>query len=587
MYFVYCDDKKIYDIRDDSLLLVNPILELEDNASGSFSFDISDSNIFFNKINPMLSKIEVFQDKEKIFEGRPIEFRENFNRTMTYRCEGALAYLCDSVQPQAEFHDTSVSDFLGALLKAHNDKMPKEKQIKLGKVTVEENLYRFTNMELTLEAIKEKLVKRLGGHIIIRYEGKERYLDYLKEGEENETQTISFGKNLLNFTRNLDVTKVVTRLIPLGVNLPSPKIPALGERLSISGATEGGVPYVENKEAIEKYGIIERTNVWDDVSIVTNLKKKGEEWLKESQFENVVIEISAVDLSILNPEIKPLRMLDKIRAISKPHGMDAVFPVSKLSIPLDKPEGRTVTLGNNVATTMSESVSSQMSSGSSNGESGADKRFTSDGQLQMLGRQIRNARFRWVAPNRKMLIKDGYKARMVLHSGVPELLNIAIPGIWLEGDNIERYFSPSPGGEYGRPDTDEEVAKKKVTAILSFFEGVLVNIDYRYYNDKNDTKNPFLGFERKNGLWCYNGQIYSPRYMKVGESALPCYPPFFGDDPETPIAIKEYPPEYPGMNQNKPRPPEYDYPKGTTDDFIRQGLIHSTGTNFFTKEKEE
>lgn len=57
MYFVYCDDKKIYDIRDESLLLANPILELEDNASGSFSFYISDSNIFFNKIKPMLSKI--------------------------------------------------------------------------------------------------------------------------------------------------------------------------------------------------------------------------------------------------------------------------------------------------------------------------------------------------------------------------------------------------------------------------------------------------------------------------------------------------------------------------------------------------
>ena len=287
MYFVYCDSEKIYDIRDDSLLLTNPILELEDNASGSFSFDINDSNIFFDKIKPMLSKIEVFQDKEKIFEGRPIEFRENFNRTMTYRCEGALAYLCDSVQPQAEFHDTSVSNFLGALLKAHNDKMPKEKKIKLGRVTVEANLYRFTNMELTLEAIKEKLVKNLGGHIIIRYEGKERYLDYLKEGEKNETQTISFGENLLNFTKNLDVTKIVTRLIPLGVNLPSPKIPALGERLGISGATEGGVPYVENKEAIKKYGIIERINTWDDVNVVTNLKRKGEEWLKENQFEVV------------------------------------------------------------------------------------------------------------------------------------------------------------------------------------------------------------------------------------------------------------------------------------------------------------
>lgn len=579
MYFVYCDDKKIYDIRDDSLLLVNPILELEDNASGSFSFDISDSNIFFNKIKPMLSKIEVFQDKEKIFEGRPIEFRENFNRTMTYRCEGALAYLCDSVQPQAEFHDTSVSDFLGALLKAHNDKMPKEKQIKLGKVTVEANLYRFTNMELTLEAIKEKLVKRLGGHIIIRYEGKERCLDYLKEGEENETQTISFGKNLLNFTKNLDVTKIVTRLIPLGVNLPSPKIPALGERLGISGATEGGIPYVENKEAIEKYGIIERTNVWDDVSVVTNLKRKAEEWLKESQFENVVIEISAVDLSILNPEIKPLRMLDKIRAISKPHGMDAVFPVSKLSIPLDKPEGRTVTLGNNIATTMSESVSSQMNSGSSGGESGADKHFTSDGQLQMLGRQIRNARFRWVAPEFQW--QGG--ARMVLHSGVPALVNIAIPSVWLQGQTVRNKFSVNTGTTYNLPDSEETIAQKKATAILSFFEGVLVNIDYKYYDESVDTKNPFDGFERKDWYGHYGGHPYSARYMNVGDSALACYPPYFGDDPETPISLGENI----VCNQNEPRPSDYDYPKDINNELLHPERAYSTSSEFWTRRKND
>ena len=577
MYFVYCDSEKIYDIRDDSLLLTNPILELEDNASGSFSFDINDSNIFFDKIKPMLSKIEVFQDKEKIFEGRPIEFRENFNRTMTYRCEGALAYLCDSVQPQAEFHDTSVQDFLKALLKVHNDKMPKEKQIKLGRVTVEANLYRFTNMELTLEAIKEKLVKNLGGHIIIRYEGKERYLDYLKEGEENETQTISFGKNLLNFTKNLDVTKIVTRLIPLGVNLPSPKIPALGERLGISGATEGGVPYVENKEAIEKYGIIERTNVWNDVSIVTNLKRKGEEWLKESQFENVVIEISAIDLSILNPEIKPLRMLDKIRAISKPHGMDAVFPVSKLSIPLDKPDGRTVTLGNNTATTMTESVGNQMSSESSGSGSGADKHFTSDGQLQMLGRQIRNARFRWVAPEYQW--QGG--ARMVLHSGVPSLVNIAIPNVWLQGQVVSNKFNVKVG-DIQNPDSEEEIAQKRATAILSFFEGVLVNIDYKYYDESVDAKNPFDGFERKGWYSNYVGHPYSARYMSLYDSAIACYPPYFGDDPETPISQKENI----VCDQNEPRPSGYDFPKDVNIEFLHPKVAHSTYSEFVAGRKK-
>ena len=64
------------------------------------------------------------------------------------------------------------------------------------------------------------------------------------------------------------------------------------------------------------------------------------------------IELSALDLHYLNVDYETVKLLDEIRVISKPHGMDRYFPVTKLEIPLDQPEDTQFTLGDTVRTTL-------------------------------------------------------------------------------------------------------------------------------------------------------------------------------------------------------------------------------------------
>lgn len=40
MYRVFCDDALIYDLRDESLILIDPVLDLEVNKAGSFTFKL-------------------------------------------------------------------------------------------------------------------------------------------------------------------------------------------------------------------------------------------------------------------------------------------------------------------------------------------------------------------------------------------------------------------------------------------------------------------------------------------------------------------------------------------------------------------
>ena len=111
---------------------------------------------------------------------------------------------------------------------------------------------------------------------------------------------------------------------------------------------------MESAEAIKTYGVITRTVRFDDVTIPANLKKKAEKYLKDTQFADVSLELSAVDLHLLNRNIEAFQLGDEIRVVSPPHGMDRRFMLSKLTIALDHPESSTITLGTHVKAGLSE-----------------------------------------------------------------------------------------------------------------------------------------------------------------------------------------------------------------------------------------
>jgi len=237
-----------------------------------------------------------------------------------------------------------------------------KKMFAVGQVTVtdsNDSLYRYTNYENTLQAIKEKLIKRLGGHIRIRKVDGVKYIDYLADFPNVNEQVIRFGKNLLDFSTTIDATDIATAIIPLGGKLPTSTIQALDERLTIK-SVNGGSDFIYTQEAVDNFGWIFRTVTFDDVNVASNLKRKGTEYLQSVQFENLVLSVSAVDLNNLDVSIERINLLDTIRVVSPPHGLDKFFPVTKLKLSLDNPEKDKITLGSE------EDVSFSSSSVSSN-----------------------------------------------------------------------------------------------------------------------------------------------------------------------------------------------------------------------------
>lgn len=364
MYRVYCDGLPIYDLRSEELVLLSPKVSLVDSNAGSFDFTITHKHPRYDDIKKMVSEITVFQDDDEIFCGRITEEKSDFFKRKTCHCEGELAYLNDSTQDPAEYHDQTVRGFLQTLVNNHNKKVSANRQFQVGMVTVtdpNDSLYRYTNWETTLECINEKLVKKLGGHLRIRKSNGIRYIDYLQDYPNTNTQVIKFGKNLLDFTKNFDMTDIATVVIPLGAKLDESPIEALEAYTTIS-SVNGGLNYLKSTVAVNTYGWIEKVVKWDDVHVPDILKSKGQAYLNDIQYEDMVLEIKAVDLHNLDVDEESIKLLDEIRATSDVHGMDRYFPVTKVTIPLDKPSQATFTLGDSIKQSLTSSTNKTNSS---------------------------------------------------------------------------------------------------------------------------------------------------------------------------------------------------------------------------------
>lgn len=355
MYRVVCDNVPLYDLRDEELVLIDPKVTLELNSPGSFTCKIPPTHPHYDAPKKMLSRVTVYQDNEILFKGRITKVDTDYYNRKELYCEGELAFLNDTVQRPAEYHDMTPREYFSKIVEIHNSQVEADKQFEVGMVTVTnstDNVYRYTNWESSLKTIKEDLIDDMGGYIRVRNEDGHRYLDYVKDYGVMNQQVIEFGENLLDFTRGIDMTDIATVVVPLGNRLEKSSIPALEERLTIK-SVNGGKDYITNQDAVSKYGWIVKVVTWDDVTTPERLKSHGEKWLKDEQFENMTIEAKAVDLHYVDDAKQAIRLGDQVRIVSEPHGLDKYFPVTKMTISLNQLSQNTLTFNGTVKASVS------------------------------------------------------------------------------------------------------------------------------------------------------------------------------------------------------------------------------------------
>lgn len=347
MYRIYCDGELLYDPRDEELAILSGKVRVGLNKTGEFVFSLPPPHPMVGKIGKMISRIEVFEGEESLFEGRVTDSETDMYGCVTYTCEGTLAYMLDSIQRPKEYHDLTPESYLQDKITQHNSQVEEEKQFTLGiveKKTMNYDAREDNQYTDTLNTILDKLVASNGGYLRIRKQKGIRYLDYLESYDCTSLQTIRFGENILDLTEYISAAEIATVLIPLGKSLDEEQG---GGRLTIA-SVNNGKDYIEDKEAITLYGRITRTEVFEDVTVPANLKTKGEEFLKNARNLTATIELTAIDLHLADVDIDRIKLGDIVHTVSKPHGLDKYMLVSKREYDILDPSKDKINLGDSV-----------------------------------------------------------------------------------------------------------------------------------------------------------------------------------------------------------------------------------------------
>ena len=364
MYKIYADDTLIYDSTFDDYKIGKGTISLETNKSGSFTFSLYPDHFFYDKFVRLKTVITVYKSGKIKFRGRILNDVTDYWNNKVITCEGELGFLQDSIIRPFSFTGTP-EDLFKKFIEEHNSQVDEFKKFKIGTVTVVDpnnTISRSnTGYESAISNLNSRLIEdSLGGYFYITHgeDGTEEIptINYLADFTKVSSQVIRFGSNLKDYTKTVKAEEIATAIIPLGADNGK------NSRLTIASVNDGK-DYVYSESGVALYGWIFKVISWDDVTKASNLKTKAEEQL-ESIIEQIIsIELSAIDLHLLDHSIESFSLCDYVRVVSEPHNFDSTLLCKKQTLDLLKPENDSLTLGHTFSTftDLSNKVSSSVS----------------------------------------------------------------------------------------------------------------------------------------------------------------------------------------------------------------------------------
>ena len=363
MYRILYGGEVLHDPRDPDRILTDATAELEVNGAGELSFTLHPGHPMRGTLAPMDKYREVVleEDGEELFRGRVRSVKETFWGAWEVVCEGELAYFNDVVlrpyQTGGDGVPLSLDSLFAWYVEQYNQRVEDVFRFtvgindgwQLGNGVLAENDARPN----VAQEIKDKLLQSFGGYIRTRRSGGLRYIDWLASGDRASSQRIEFGENLLDFARDYDWADYYTVIVPFGDEPEAEDGAEKTTKIDISGEPDGELAgglckvgdSIVDVYGVATYGFIERAVEFEGVTATSELVNVAARHLRNVQVGDV-LEIKAVDLHKIDPNVKPIRVGDFVRATSKPHGYDEWFICSRMTIVVNDPAENTFTLGN-------------------------------------------------------------------------------------------------------------------------------------------------------------------------------------------------------------------------------------------------
>lgn len=326
---------------------------------GTFEFELMYDHPLYNQIEPITGLVKIVNkyDKEVEFYGRILKPDAGMDSTglfaKTFVCESVLGYLQDSTQTFQRVPNNGVEDYLRRIVEVHNGQVEPHKQFKVGYVTVlnqSDIPYRYIGYDTTFETIKTYLIGRLGGYIQLRLEDDGMYLDYLQDVGQDKSSPIQLGTNIETARRELDLSSLITRLVPLGADLDKDTQSeetgqyVVRERVTIN-SVNGGKSYIEDAELVGQFGIIQRPMDWTEIKDASTLLQRGQQYMANQKIAISAWSVSVVELYLIDQSFEKFKVGNTHPIDNAPLSGVERLQIIKKVIDVMQPESIDLTVG--------------------------------------------------------------------------------------------------------------------------------------------------------------------------------------------------------------------------------------------------
>ena len=326
---------------------------------GTFEFELMYDHPLYNQIEPITGLVKIVNkyDKEVEFYGRVLKPDAGMDSSglfsKTFTCESVLGYLQDSTQTFQRVPNNGIEDYFRRIIAIHNSQVEPHKRFKVGRVTVlnqSDIPYRYIGYDTTFDTIKTYLIGRMGGYIQLRLEEDGMYLDYLQSVGEEMDSPIQLGTNIETARRELDLSNLITRLVPLGADLDKDNRDeetgqyVVRERVTIN-SVNGGKSYIEDAELVKQFGILQRPMDWTEIKDAGILLQRGQQYMQSQKIAISAWSVSVVELYLINQSFEKFKVGNTHPIDNAPLSGVERLQIIKKVIDVTQPESVDLTVG--------------------------------------------------------------------------------------------------------------------------------------------------------------------------------------------------------------------------------------------------
>lgn len=334
MYQIFNNGALLGDNTYSEYVFYNGQLSEKINTAGTLTFTVLESNPELANVQLLKSIISLYQDGVEIWRGRVRTSEIDLYNRRTLTCEGALAFFYDirdndihtTTNAQWSLSGDTPTVAITNLLTKYNASCTAGREIQLGNIQPTAKVrYDFRGEYITIFDTLAEIIAQIGGYYKLRFSGGVAYLDLLNVPATASGQEIIFADNLLDITRFIDGSKIMTQMYADGpYNLRTT---------------------VTNASLVSAFGVIQGYQCFDGVDSLTNLETVAQEYFDTHSLNEVTISLSAVDLSLLDTSIEAFYIGQLVHISSTPHGINVNILLSEMVTDLNNPTGSRITLG--------------------------------------------------------------------------------------------------------------------------------------------------------------------------------------------------------------------------------------------------